>query len=76
MTASTLDLSAMPKGLSVLLVPPLLSLLSSFPLPAQAASALPSGRTAAAASAPLTMVRRSKVLVELSFAMFTLVFLP
>ena len=67
----------MPKGLSALLVPPLvpLSLSLSLPLPAQAASALLSGTTAAAASAPRTMERRLKVLIGplLVFWMFTLV---
>jgi hypothetical protein len=50
-----------------------LSLSSSDPLPAQEASAPPNGTTAAAASAPLMMVRRSKVLDVLCLAMFTLV---
>ena len=54
----------MPNGLSALLVPPLVPLsLSSSLLPAQAASALLSGTTAAAASAPRTMERRLKVLI-------------
>src|SRR4051812_30568618 len=64
MTASTVALSAMPKGLSALFGPPVdLLPLSSSLLPAQAASAPASGAMAAAASAPLTMVRRSRVLV-------------